>query len=209
MNTRLPAVLGFCALALSGCADFNLFGFGGSGNDASVPGIDTSDLTRTVESEFVLATQAAHAAEEMTEAPTSGTASYTGAMGARTSGDIEGFLSGTLDMALVNFENGNMVGELQDMALYGADGTLDRSFTGALNVDGDVATNATVDLAATGTIVDVSTGTPEESTLALDLEGALRDDRTEGDTIAGSVTGGGTGDFDFTLIDGRFYLFED
>ncbi|MGH1370272.1 MAG: hypothetical protein ACRBCL_16805 [Maritimibacter sp.] len=208
MNTPLPAVIGLCALTLSGCANFNLFG-GATGDDATVPGIDTSDLTRTVESEFVLANQTANGADALAEAPTTGTAAYTGAIGARTQGDIEGFLSGTLDVALVNFENGAVVGELQDLALYGADGTLDRAFTGALNVDGDVAADATVDVAATGTIVDVSTGASEESTVALDLDGTLRDDRREADTIAGSVTGGGSGDFDFTLIDGRFYLFED
>lgn len=202
------AVLGLSLMAVSGCSNFNLFG-GGNADDASVPGIDTSDLTRTVESEFVLASQAANAAEALTDAPTSGTAAYTGAIGARTTGDIEGFLSGTLDVALVNFENGNVVGELQDLSLYDAAGDLDRSFTGALNVDGDIASNATLDAAASGTIVDVSSGAPEESDVVLDMEGTLRDDRSEGDTMAGTVTGGGSGDFDFTLVDGRWYLFED
>lgn len=206
---RISAALAAC-VAVSGCAIFGgkpISGKGAALIDSS-PGVDVSRLDDPQgEADFQTAFQYVQGQNATTNMPSSGSASYLGGFGADASGDIDGFMTGALSMTVTNLNNGAVSDTADEFALYNADGSRNRTFSGVILMDGNVAGTG---LTATGNdnLRDNATGLETDATLALD--GAFRDISRQGRASAatGTATGSGTGGFSFALDDGKFFLVE-
>lgn len=200
---KVAACAVLCALALAGCAENPLKGRQASLTDTS-PGINTSKITPEGEADFLLAYQYVRGANVTQNMPNRGTASFVGGLGADVSGDVDGYVTGAIDVRVTNLNNGLVAGTISDMAVYDVTGEKTQDLNGGLVVTGNVSGN-TIDTSAAGVV----TKGLQTSTVSLDLDGTFRSLDGRASAATGTVTGGGTGGFDFTLDDGKFYLVED
>lgn len=134
--------------------------------------------------------------------PTTGTATLNGRLGGNMSGDADGVLLG--DLALTsNFATNSVTGAVTNINTFNDDDTPDQLLKGDLTVNGTISgTGLTAN--ANGTLTGVDGGFKGDSVTNLNLNGTYRQNGT-GLAVTGDVTGGGTGDFDITLSNGKFY----
>ena len=206
---QITAALAACT-AVGGCSIFGGRATNGQGAELldTSPGIDVSRLDdATGEADFQSAFQYVRGQEATTTMPNSGSADYLGGFGADVTGDIAGFMTGAVNMTVESFNTGVVSGTVDEIALYNADGSQNRTFAGEVFLNGTVTGT---DLAANGTdnIRDNSTGL--ESDAPLRFNGDFRNLKNEGraSAMTGTTTGSGTGGFDFALDNGKFYAIE-
>lgn len=132
-----------------------------------------------------------------------GTVTYDGQIGADVEGDRLGSVLADMTM-IVGFASNQITGDVTNINLIDQNGDPDQRFGGTLEIAG-IETNGDLDAGASGSISGVDgSGREIISEMNLDLEGALRNDRSTGDAIYGSVTGDARGDLDLT-VDGVFF----
>lgn len=205
-HLQIVAALAAC-VAVSGCSVFGK-ATGGKGAELldSSPGIDVSRLDDPAgEADFLAAYQYVRGQDATTNMPNSGDASFLGGFGADVSGDIDGFMTGAVSMEVANLNNGALTGTADQFALYNDDGSLNRSFSGVVFLDGNVSGTT---LAAAGTDNIRDNATSQQSDVTLNFNGAFRDLQGRASAATGTTTGGGSGGFDFAIDDGKFYLVE-
>lgn len=205
---QIFAALAAC-VALGGCG---LFGraTNGQGSDLldSSPGIDVSRLDDpTGEADYQAAFQYVQSQDVTTNMPNSGSASFLGGFGADATGDVAGFMTGAVNMTVANLNNGAVTGTVDNMALYNADGSENRTFSGEVFLNGSVS-GATLTAAGTDNIRDNATSRETDTTL--NFNGTFRDMSRQGraSAVTGTTTGSATGGFDFALDNGTFYMVE-
>ncbi|MEC7761260.1 MAG: hypothetical protein VX874_05010 [Pseudomonadota bacterium] len=206
---QMITALAVCT-AVGGCSVFGGKATNGRGAELidTSPGINVSRLDDpTGEADFQAAFQYVQGQDATTTMPRNGTASYTGGFGADATGDIAGFMTGAVNLTVDDFNTGAVSGTVDEMALYNADGTQNRTFAGAVFLNGAVSGTG---LAANGTdnIRDNSTGLESDATLM--FNGNFRNLEREGraSAITGITTGSGSGAFDYNLDNGKFYAVE-
>lgn len=134
--------------------------------------------------------------------PASGTATMNGRLGGTMTGDADGTLLG--DLALTSdFAARTVSGQVTNINTFNDDDTPDQLLKGDLTVAGSI-TGSRLTGTANGTLTGVDGGFKGDSVTALNLDGMFR--QNGGDlAVTGDVTGGGTGDFDIVLTNGKFY----
>ncbi|MEL6841191.1 MAG: hypothetical protein AAFP85_18045 [Pseudomonadota bacterium] len=136
------------------------------------------------------------------ELPT-GTVTYDGQIGANVSGDANGDILADMTM-IVGFGSGDVDGTVDNINLIDPDGTPNQRFDGDLDIDGNVR-NGEINADAEGEITGVDVdGFVVDSRMELNLDGTVRDDVINGDTVFGDAEGTARGDFDMN-IDGVFF----
>lgn len=192
--------------ALPGCASRALSGSDASDIDSS-PGIDVSRLDVEGKADFLAAYQFVLGQDATTNMPNSGSADFLGGFGADVAGDIDGFMTGSVELSIDDLDNGTVTGSLDELALYNTDGTLNRDFAGEIFLNG-VVNDTAISAAGVDNVRDNTTNL--ETDVAATLNGVFRDLSGEGRASAatGTVDGDGRGDFDFVMSDGLFYAVE-
>lgn len=136
--------------------------------------------------------------------PTTGTADYSGQLGAEVNGDIYGAILGNLDVT-ANFATGDIDGTVSSIGFDDWDGDADQLLDGSLVVSGSI-TDSTLLAGATGSLGAVDEdGFSGSSTVMLYLDGDFHSDSAAADSIYGTVGGSGSGDYDVTVSSGEFY----
>ena len=132
-----------------------------------------------------------------------GSATYTGKLGADVSGDANGSILGDLNMN-VGFASNTVRGDVSNINLIDPDGTPNQRFDGRLLLDG-VETAGQIDSFASGDLTGVDVrGNQVDTQMLLILDGQVRDDFGRGDAVYGTATGQAQGDFNLD-VDGVFY----
>lgn len=133
----------------------------------------------------------------------SGGVTYRGHVGADVTGDAQGSILGDMTM-LVDFGDSDISGSVTNINLIDPNGTPNQRFGGSLGITG-TETSGDLDAFASGQISGVDNdGFAVESQMVLTLDGAVRDDFSEGDAVFGSATGFATGDFNMD-VNGVFF----
>ena len=134
----------------------------------------------------------------------SGSVSYSGHAGGNVSGDADGSVIGDMTMS-VNFAGGGITGTIDNLNLIDEDDVPSQLLGGALTISG--SQNAGVLTAtATGNLDAVGDESVRgSSSVSLNLSGNVLTDVNDGDTVAGQLSGSGTGDFDINVYDGGFF----
>lgn len=132
-----------------------------------------------------------------------GSATYTGQLGADVSGDVNGSILGDMTMN-VGFAANTVRGDVRNINLIDQDGNPDQRLDGQLLIDG-VETAGQLDAFASGDLsgVDVN-GNRLDTQMLLILDGQVRDDLGRGDAVYGTASGQAQGDFNMD-VEGVFY----
>lgn len=180
-------VLPFVALGLAAC-------------EATPPTITTDDIADFNES--------AEAALDLPQTPVTslpgGTVTYTGQFGSDAT--VEGIDTFSMlgDMRMnVRFASQDVDGRIDNVNLI-RDGAPQQLMGGSLAIDGS-AINGNIDATAEGDLTREAAGKIEFASTELRLDGIVQTGLTPGDVVSGTVDGGGSGQFTFTLQDGTFY----
>ena len=133
-----------------------------------------------------------------------GSASFVGHAGAEISGDADGSVVGDMVMN-VNFAGNTIDGTIDNLNVVDFDGIPEQLLGGSLTISG-----AETDGALTATASGNLTAVGEESVrgtsyVTLNMVSDVRIDTSNGDTVVGTVSGSGNGDFDLTIYDGGFF----
>ncbi|WP_298500638.1 hypothetical protein [uncultured Maritimibacter sp.] len=186
------------ALALGACSKNPLKGKDAALLDAS-PGINTERLDAEGKADFLLAYQYVQSSKVTTIMPGSGSARYVGGMGGDVSGDVDGFMTGALEMTVANLNDGTISGFADNFALYDEDGSKKEDLSGTITMTGNVVGNG---FSTTGAGTLSHSG--GSSAVNSDLDGTFRnvDGKASGVSGVATTTGG------ITMDDGRFYLVE-
>ena len=133
-----------------------------------------------------------------------GSASFVGHAGAEISGDADGSVVGDMVMN-ANFAGNTIDGTIDNLNVVDFDGIPEQLLGGSLTISG-----AETDGALTATASGNLTAVGEESVrgtsyVTLNMVGDVRIDTSNGDTVVGTVSGSGNGDFDLTIYDGGFF----
>jgi hypothetical protein len=132
-----------------------------------------------------------------------GAVTYTGKVGASVGGDLQGSLLGDMSMR-VGFQDNAVRGSVNNINLVDRNGRPDQALGGNLAINGFQAQGDILATAA-GRVTGVQpNGSAFASDVTLNMQGGVRDDRSRGDAVFGTVTGRGVGDLGF-LVDGVFY----
>lgn len=167
------------------------------------PTVSAADVGRDFDEARVLSRAPFTATEDLPN----DSVTYTGAIGADVSGDINGSIQG--DMILnVDFYDNSVGGTVRDINLIDTDGRPNQRFDGRLDIDG-VESGGRIDAFAEGDLTAVdSAGFYVDSNVLLILDGDVVDDVASGDGVFGSARGNGVGDINFD-VDGVFFGTED
>lgn len=134
--------------------------------------------------------------------PAGGTASMAGYIGGATTGDVDGFIA---EIGLdVNFGTGSITGTIDNINITDSNGNPEQMADGSLSVSGSTGgTGMTAN--ATGNVSGVDSGLTGTSNVNMTLFGNFHDLSGTADSVEGTATGGGTGDFDFNNSSVTFY----
>lgn len=133
----------------------------------------------------------------------SGAVTYRGQVGADVTGDAQGSILGDMTMR-VDFSDRDIDGSVTNINLIDPDGQPNQRFNGSLGILG-TETAGDIDAFASGQISGVDNeGVAVDTQMLLTLEGAVYDDRREGDAVFGTAQGTARGDFDMN-VEGVFF----
>lgn len=132
-----------------------------------------------------------------------GTVTYDGQVGADITGDLDGSILGDMTMT-VAFDRNRIDGTVDNINLIDPDGFPSQRLDGRLDIAG-VETAGDLDAGASGRLAAVDgNGEILRTDVNLDLEGAVYNDRINGDAVFGTARGTGEGDIDID-INGVFF----
>jgi hypothetical protein len=135
--------------------------------------------------------------------PATGSQTMSGHLGGAIMGDVDGYMLG--DMTLTSdFGTDSVSGSVTNINVFDEDGIPDQLLDGSLGVTGGISGSG-MTATASGTVSGVDHGFSGDSNVNLSLDGTYRQNGAV-IILTGDVTGGGTGDFDVTLVDGQFYV---
>lgn len=195
---RMPTAPLLAALALSACAATST-PVSTPQVSPFAPTVSSGDVTRAFDN-----AAAASGLPQTTfgNLPT-GSATYTGQLGADVSGDATGSILGDLTMN-VGFGSNTVRGDIDNINLIDEDGTPNQRLDGRLLIDG-VETAGQLDAFASGDLTGVDVNGRELDTqMLLILDGQVRDDVRRGDAVYGVASGSAEGEFDLD-VEGVFY----
>jgi len=137
--------------------------------------------------------------------PTAGVATFSGLIGGdfTAASDADGGFIGDLDFT-VDFASAQIAGTANNLNFVDDAGVPDQTLGGALTVSGTVTGNA-MTATATGRLTGVYKGFSGSSNFNLGLAGVFHTKTTAADTVAGTVTGVGRGDYYAAVTNGEFY----
>ena len=135
--------------------------------------------------------------------PTTGAASYTGRVGADLTGGSDGSVLADVSLT-ATFSSGDVTGEIYNINVFDDSGAPDQKLKGKVPLSGNVLTNK-MTASGSGKLTGVDSGFTGDSTASVILNGQFRTNTAPADTVTGTITGSGTGDFDFVLANGKFY----
>ena len=133
-----------------------------------------------------------------------GAAQFDGHLGGEISGDADGSVLGDMTMN-VNFAGNTITGTVDNLNLISDDGIPERLLGGSLSIAGSEA-DGILTATATGTLDAVGEESVRGSSdVTLSMNGNVLTDVTAGDTVEGSLSGSGSGDFDINIYNGGFF----
>ena len=128
----------------------------------------------------------------------------TGRLGGDLTGDVDGSMLGDLSLTTVfGVGAGTVSGDVTNINTFDDTGQPDQRLAGSLDINGTY-TGTGMTATADGTLTGVDSGFEGDSVVLLTLNGVYRDN-SGNLVVTGDATGGGSGDFDVTLINGGFY----
>jgi hypothetical protein len=132
-----------------------------------------------------------------------GSATYTGQIGADVSGDLSGSMLGDMAMT-VGFSTNRVAGSVTNMNLIDSAGRPDQLLGGSLAISG-FETQGDILAGASGEINGVEPGGSFfASDVNMTMDGSVRDDFRGGDALFGTALGNAVGDVDL-VFDGVFF----
>lgn len=189
-----------CILAVSACAT------------ATPPSFTASDVDKfTTDLSYV------DGLGNASSMPTSGSASYSGLIGASISGE-PGSLIGNINLnANFTASGGTVVGQIANMNILDFDGIDDQEMGGSVSLSGTI-TGTTLEATGQDTFTAVAEGTNVKLVSDVTINGQFKDDKATADAIVGGMSIDGTivlpfgqGEEDFSATTGGtdFYLLRD
>ena len=132
-----------------------------------------------------------------------GSATYTGQLGADVAGDLQGSILGDMAMT-VGFSANRVSGAVTNINLIDTAGQPDQLLDGSLAISG-FEDQGDILAGAAGQLAGVEPGGAAFTTdVNLAMQGSVRDDFGRGDAVFGTATGNGSGDVDLSF-DGVFF----